>query len=129
MSDRIEFMKDRYGKFAEGDVEGATQHWADDFVWRSVASEALPGGGEHRGKGAALEALGATVASWDTFDLHPEEYLEAGDTVVVIGYNEATKDGRTSRQPFAHVWHWRGDEMADFTVFGDSLQTKELLGL
>lgn len=34
MAGHVDQMRDRYADFDRGDIEGATQNWADDFVVR-----------------------------------------------------------------------------------------------
>ena len=58
MTTRIEQLRQRYDQFSRGDIRGATQDWADDFVWQGGHSAELPMGGKHSGKGA-LGAAGS----------------------------------------------------------------------
>jgi ketosteroid isomerase-like protein len=128
MEDRIALMRNRYGLFSAGDLEGATQEWAEDIVWRGPDSERVPGGGEHRGRDQALAHLGRAVAAWDEFDLAAETFLEDGETVVVIGHTAVRKDERSARIPVVHVWRWRGEQIASLHLITDSLQTVDVLG-
>ena len=84
MAEHIDEMRKRYDAFNQGDVETATELWADDFVWQGSNSTELHGGGEHRGKQEALQVLGEAVGAWDEFSLTADEFLESGDTVVVL---------------------------------------------
>lgn len=93
MASRIDQMRQRYDEFNHGDIEGATQHWADDFVWQGSNSTDLPGGGEHSGKAQALQVLQQAVGAWDEFTLHADEFYEDGDTVVVLGHTHVSKGG------------------------------------
>ena len=65
MPGHIDQMRQRYDEFNQGDVQSATQDWADDFVWQGSNSTELPGGGEHRGKEQALQVLQQAVAPAD----------------------------------------------------------------
>ena len=33
MASKIDAAKERYQRFSQGDLEGATDAWTDDFVW------------------------------------------------------------------------------------------------
>ena len=57
MAGHVDQMRSRYEEFNRGDIEGATQDWADDFVWQGSNSTDLPGGGEHTGKDQALQVM------------------------------------------------------------------------
>ena len=97
MASRIETMQQRYEEFNQGDIESATQLWADDIVWQGANSTELPGGGEHRGKDEALQVLKQAVGAWDEFRLSADEFFEHGDTVVVLGHTQVRK-GDDSRE-------------------------------
>jgi len=129
MAGRIDLMRQRYEAFNQGDVQGATQDWADDFVWQGSNSTELPGGGEHTGKDQALNALQQAVEAWDEFKLSADEFFEDGDTVVVLGHTEVSKGGNSAKTPVVHIWRWEGDKIKRFQFLTDTLQSAKLLGL
>ena len=129
MAGHIDEMRKRYDAFNEGDVETATELWADDFVWQGSNSTDLPGGGEHRGKEEALRVLGEAVGAWDEFDLTADEFLGSGDTVVVLGHTDVKKGGDSAQVPVVHIWRWEGDEIKRLQILTDTHQTAELLGI
>jgi uncharacterized protein len=129
MTGHIEQIRQRYDQFGRGDIRGATQDWADDFVWEGGNSAELPMGGTHHGKGAALGVLARDVAIWDEFTMSPEEYFEVGDTVAVLGHRVIKKDGQSATTAFVHIWRWRGDQISQFQLVTDTLQLAQLLGL
>ncbi len=129
MTRHIEEIRQRYDQFSRGDIGGATQDWADDIVWEGGNSAELPMGGTHHGKGAALGVLARDVAVWDEFTMSPDEYFEAGDTVVVLGHSVIKKDGQSATTAFVHIWRWRGDQVSRFQLVTDTLQLAQMLGL
>ena len=129
MAGHVDQMRDRYADFDRGDIEGATQNWADDFVWQGSNSTDLPGGGEHSGKEQALQVLQRAVGAWDEFKLSPDEFLESGDTVVVLAHTEVSKDGGSAKIPVVHIWRWEGDEVKRLQILTDTLQVAQLLGV
>jgi ketosteroid isomerase-like protein len=86
MAGMSDALKERYGRFSQGDLERALDLWSDDFVWEGANAEGLPGSGRHEGKRAATEVLQQTVGAWDSFELSADEFVEQGDTVVVLGH-------------------------------------------
>ena len=128
MARRIEQMRQRYDEFSQGDVQSATQDWADDFVWQGANSTELPGGGEHRGKEEALQVLQRAVEAWDEFNLVADEFFEDGDTVVVLGHTGVKKGDNSARTPVVHVWRWEGDRVKRLQILTDTLQAAQLLG-
>ncbi len=129
MAGHIDGMRERYEEFNQGDVEGATQEWADDFVWQGPNSTELPGGGEHSGKDQALQVLQQAVGSWDEFTLHADEFFEEGDTVVVLGHTHVSKGGQSAQIPVVHIWRWQGDEIKRLQILTDTHQVAHMLGI
>jgi ketosteroid isomerase-like protein len=129
MAGHVEEMRERYEKFNQGDIEGATNQWADDFVWQGPNSTELPGGGEHTGKQEALQVLQKAVGAWDEFKLSADEFFEEGDTVVVLGHTDVKKGDKSAQVPVVHIWRWEGDQIKRFQVLTDTLQSAQLLGI
>ena len=128
MAGRADQMRQRYQEFSQGDVEGATQDWADDFVWQGSSSTDLPGGGEHSGKDQALQVMGEAVSAWDSFELSADEFFEDGDTVVVLGHTSVTKGDQSAKVPVVHIWRWDGDQVKRLQILTDTHQAAQLLG-
>ncbi|HLM25892.1 MAG TPA: nuclear transport factor 2 family protein [Thermoleophilaceae bacterium] len=129
MAGHIDELRGRYEAFNEGDIETATELWADDFVWQGSNSTELPGGGEHRGRDQALQVLQQAVGAWDEFSLTADEFLESGDTVVVLGHTDVKKGGQSAEVPVVHIWRWEGDQIKRLQILTDTHQTAQLLGV
>ena len=129
MAGKSDALRERYERFSQGDLEGALDLWSDDFVWEGSGSE-LPGSGRHEGKQAAIEVLQQAVGAWDTFELSADEFIEQGDTVVVLGHTDVAKGERSERVPVVHIWRYRGDEeICRLQILTDTLQSARLLGI
>lgn len=129
MAGHIDEMREGYEAFNQGDIERATDNWADDIVWQGSNSTDLPGGGEHRGKDEALEVLQQAVGAWDEFKLTADEFLEEGDTVVVLGHTDVKKGDNSAQTPVVHIWRFEGDEIKRFQILTDTLQAAQILGV
>jgi ketosteroid isomerase-like protein len=129
MAGHLEEMRERYDAFNQGDIEHATDNWADDFVWEGSNSTELPGGGRHTGKGEALQVLQRAVGAWDEFKLSADEFFEDGDTVVVLGHNDLKKGDNSAKLPVVHIWRFEGDQIKRFQILTDTLQSAQLLGI
>jgi ketosteroid isomerase-like protein len=70
-----------------------------------------PGSGVYRGRDQVLTGVFALLAGrlWDHFRVEPDEIIDAGDALVVLGHLRATVPGsdRPAEAPFAHVWKMR----------------------
>lgn len=129
MAGKSDALKERYERFSQGDLERALDLWSDDFVWEGANAEGLPGSGRHEGKQAAIAVLQQTVGAWDRFELSADEFVEQGDTVVVLGHTDLAKGERSTRVPVVHIWRFRGDdEVCRLQILTDTLQGARLLG-
>ncbi len=129
MAGHIDQMRQRYEQFNRGDIQGATEDWADDLVWQGSNSTELPGGGEHRGKDQALQVLQQAVGGWDEFQLSADEFFEDGDSVVVLGHTDVKKGDQSAQIPVVHIWRWEGGKIKRLQVLTDTLQVAQLLGM
>ena len=129
MAGKTDALRERYERFSAGDLKGALDFWTDDFVWDGAGSSDLPGSGRHEGKQAAIDVLQEAVGAYDKFDLSADEFIEQGDTVVVLGHADIAKGDRSARTPFVHIWRYRGDQTNRLQVLTDTLETAKLLGL
>ncbi len=128
MASKANALKERYELFSRGDLAGALDLWADDFVWDGDES-GLPGSGRHEGKQAAIEVLQQTVGAYDKFELSADEFIEQDDTVVVLGHMDVAKGDRAASLPVVHIWRYRGDGICRLQILSDTLSTARTLGL
>jgi uncharacterized protein len=105
MSENVDVLKRGYDAFNSGDQETLAGVFADDVRWEGPNDDRVPGAGTFDGKEDALGALGQAVEPFESFSSQPDEFIEQGDTVVVLGHTEAkAKSGNELKVPFAHVW-------------------------
>ncbi len=129
MADNLDVLKKGYEDFSRGDIQAATEVWADDFVWQGSNSTELPGGGEHTGKEAALEVLQRAVGAWDEFSLTPDEFIEDSETVVVLGHTDVKKGGQSAQLPVVHVWRFEGGKAKRLQILTDTFVAARMLGV
>jgi uncharacterized protein len=130
MAGKSDALKERYERFSQGDLERALDLWTDDFVWEGANAADLPGAGRHEGKQAAIQVLQQVVGAWDRFELSADEFVEQGDTVVVLGHTDVAKGERSARLPFVHIWRYRGDEEIErLQILTDTLESARVLGI
>jgi ketosteroid isomerase-like protein len=119
MSENVDVLKRGYDAFNSGDQETLAGVFADDVRWEGANDDRVPGAGTFEGRDDALAALGRAVEPFESFSSAPDEFLEEGDTVVVLGHTEArTKSGNDVKVPFVHVWR-----MQDGTIKRGQLLT------
>ncbi len=67
---------------------------------------------------------------WDAFTVHPKEFHDAGDTVVVEGRYTGTykSTGKSADAQFCHVFKIRNGKLASFQQFVDTAQMQDVMG-
>ena len=108
-------MRSAYEAFNRGDIPGALSAFDPQIEWQE------PGGGRApRGIFQGSESVGndvfATVpAHFDEFRADPDQFIDAGDHVVVVGhFRGRAKSGQQFDAPFAHVWAMRTGKAVRF---------------
>lgn len=130
MPSHTDLLKDGYERFSRGDLDGALAPWTDDFVWEGANAEDLPGSGRHEGKSAAMQVLQQAVGAWDSFELVADEFVEQGDTVVVLAHTNVAKGDKSATLPTVHIWRMRGDgEVERLQILTDTLTSARTLGI
>lgn len=68
---------------------------------------------------------------WDSFTVHPNEFHDAGDTVVVEGRYTGTfkKTGKTMDAQMCHVFKLRDGKVTSCQQFVDTAQWQAVVGL
>ena len=131
MSQNVDALRSGYEAFGRGDLPAVMELWHDDIEWEGPNHPGLPGAGTHRGKDAVQnEVLGTIPQHWDEFRLTPDEFVDGGDTVVVLGHIEAKAKatGSDVKVPVVHVWRMRDGKVARAQTLSDTAVLVEALG-
>lgn len=122
MTSNVAAVRSSYEHFARGDLDGALAMMDDEIVWHQA--QGLPHGGTYHGLAAVRRAVFGPLdeAWWEDFAAAPEEIVDAGDHVVVLGrYTaRAKRSGAPLDVPFAHVWLFRDGRAVRFHQFTDT---------
>jgi ketosteroid isomerase-like protein len=121
MTGNSESVRRLYEAFARNDAEGIRRTLDPDVEWVQCAG--FPGGGRHLGVEAVMAGVfGKFPREWESFGAVAEEYLECGDTVVVLGRYVGTH--RRTRKAvdvvFAHTVTLRGGRIVRFRQVTDT---------
>ncbi|HET9530805.1 MAG TPA: nuclear transport factor 2 family protein [Blastocatellia bacterium] len=111
-----------YDAFAKGDIPVVIGFLSPDIDW--TEAEGFPYGGTYRGPDAVLEGVFMRLGTeWEGFAAVPDEFIDGGDTVVVLGrYSGKYKaTGKSFQSDFAHVWKVREGKAVRFVQYTDTL--------
>jgi uncharacterized protein len=111
-----------YHAFAKGDIPTVLGFLSPEVEW--TEAEGFPYGGTYRGPRAVLEGVFMRLGSeWNGFAAVPDEFIDAGDTVVALGkYSGTYKATNKSFQAnFAQVWKVSEGKAVRFVQYVDTL--------
>lgn len=122
MGEHVDRLRERYDAFTRGDVSDALSLAHDDVLWQGTPVESVPGSGEHQGKEALQAMLAAIPGHWTDFRLSADQFVEQGDTVVVLGHVDAKAKatGTAVKVPFAHVLTFEAGKVRRMTSLTDT---------
>jgi ketosteroid isomerase-like protein len=115
-------IKAVYEAFATGNIPAVLGTLSADIAW--TEAEGFPYGGTYHGPRSVLEGVFMRLGSeWVGFAAVPDEFIDGGDTVVVLGkYSGKYKaTGKSFQANFAHVWKMQDGKAAQFTQYVDTL--------
>ena len=121
----VDTAKAAYDAFGKGDMETLKAMFADDATW--LSSDELPAGGLTEGPDAIIAGFGEIPNYWTSFSVVPEEFIDAGDWVIVRGRQTAGNDKGSFEAPFAHLMKFRDGKLASGEFYGDSAKAARLL--
>ena len=102
---------------------------AADVEWVEGDIEGLPYRGVHRGPEAVGRDVFAQIpGAYASFELVPQEWVDGGDTIVMLGRVTVRLEGRKSSQSVAQVWKFQDGKITRFESFQDTLATARVLG-
>ena len=102
----VDTARAAYDAFGRGDLAALGEWLAEDSVW--VTSDELPLGGRVEGRDTILANFAQIPSFWSSFSVEPEEFIDAGDYVVVRGTQRAGTDKGSFEAPFVHVIKYEG---------------------
>jgi ketosteroid isomerase-like protein len=127
--DNVDALRRGYEMFNDGNPEWFLSKLDSEFVYR--ARDELPGGGEFEGRGTFEDRIAALRDVFAEVHFEPEEFVEAGDLVVVA--LRQTARGRTSgaalEQSITHVWRIEEGTARELRVFSDHAEALAAVGL
>ena len=125
----VAIVRRSYAAFARDDMDGVVGDMHPDIVWHQA--QGLPHGGVYHG----LEEVRRNVFDpldrdwWSEFTAEPDEFLDAGDEIMVLGrYRGVAKEtGKKLDVPFVHVWTLQDGKAVRFRQFLDTAGWVEAL--
>jgi ketosteroid isomerase-like protein len=128
----VQLVRDVYDAFGRGDVAAVLGAMGASVQWREAEGNPYePTGSAWIGPDAVMQNLFIKLATeWDAFTVHPKDFHDAGDTVVVEGRYTGTykATGKSLDAQVCHIFKIRNGKLASFQQFADTAQLQDAMG-
>ncbi|NEO29168.1 MAG: nuclear transport factor 2 family protein [Symploca sp. SIO3C6] len=124
----IEIVKGIYEAFEQGDLEKVLNVLDPNVEW--IESEGIPYGGTFIGTEAVIKGVFEKIGSeWDNFQAHVDEYLEAGNTIITLGYDSGTykATGKSMQAETASFWTFNNGKIVKFVQYINTIKVSAAL--
>jgi ketosteroid isomerase-like protein len=114
MGKNTDALKAGWDAFSRGDVDALKDGWAEDIEWENPEFEKSLCPGVTRGKDAIVQMFGEVLGEFEDVEMAPDEYVEQGDTVVVLAHfkGKAKATGKAVELPYVYVWRMKDGKAA-----------------
>jgi uncharacterized protein len=126
MGANADAVKERWGDFANGDIDGAVSTTDENAEIRMP--ETLPWGGTYKGPEGFKEMIQKFLSNFESVDPKPTSFLEADDGETVIVTVEGvgkTKTGKELRGRSVWLYKVQDGKLTDAEFFGDTAQARD----
>jgi uncharacterized protein len=125
----LEIVQSAYQAFGEGDIKTVLAVLDPQVEWIEDDVPGLPYAGTNRGAQAVAERVFAQMPdTYESFELVPEDWIDGGDTIVMLGRVTIAKEGREETMRVAQVWTLRNGKAVRFESFQDTHASARVLG-
>jgi uncharacterized protein len=126
--ENVELVHTILGGWARGDFRAGTDLLAADFEWKQRPDAVEPGSRRGASIGTGLRQL---FEVWENYRIEAEEYIDAGDRIVVVGRARGTARGSGMEldQSVCFVWTARNGKLASLESVRDRAGALEAVGL
>jgi ketosteroid isomerase-like protein len=116
----VEIVRGLYEAYNKQDLETAMATMADDIEWIEPEGFVFEGT-QHGSKEVKKNVFEPSQQEFESFVVEPEQFIDGGDTVVVLGrFHATTKEGERIESPFAHVNELDHSKIVRFTNYTDT---------
>lgn len=129
--ENVAVVKGIYHAFATGDVPAVVAAMSPDIEWNEAENFHYADGNPYRGPDAILGGVFARIgADWEGFSVEPEQFLDAGDTVIMTGRYTGSHNatGQAMNPQVAHFWTLADGKVVRFQQLVDTLAVARAMG-
>ena len=125
----ISALRDAYTAFNRGDMDAAVQLLSSDVDWSEPKE--FPGGGTYHGRNAAKQYLTQSRAAWGEVNSEPEQFIPAGNRIVVFVHARVRARGSEEWQDvrLADVYTFHNGQAVSMRAFANRNEALSWVGL
>lgn len=129
----VQLLRDLYDALGRGDMPVVLGAMDPGIEWREAEGNPYePTGEAWQGADAIVQKLFIRLATeWDGFTVHPGEFYDAGDAVVVEGRYTGTfkETGKALDAQVCHIWKVKDGKVTSFQQYVDTAQLQDVEGV
>ena len=128
--ENLEVVRRAFEAFAAQGPQAMVDYWDPEIeLW--LPSGLIQSGGTYRGHAAVLDWMKEWAEAWDEIDYTPEEFTEAGDSVLVrVLYEGRGKGGGVRVEGrFWYLLKLRNGMLLSWRLYPDKAEALEAAGL
>ncbi|HWG09136.1 MAG TPA: nuclear transport factor 2 family protein [Solirubrobacteraceae bacterium] len=128
--ENVEIVKDFTRLFEQGDRDEWREFFAPNVVWDTSAS-GMPAAGIFHGHEGIVRFFRDWLGTWRDYAIAAREYLDAGDSVVVVFRQRGTGRGSGVEidRDFFGVYDLSGHKVVRFRLFESRVEALKAVGL
>jgi ketosteroid isomerase-like protein len=117
----VQTVRSAYDAFNRQDIPAVLATYDEAIEWTERGGGRAPAGTFRGPQAVANEVFALVPANFDEFRAIPEQFIDAGEHVVVIGrFRGKAKSGATLDAPFVHVQRIRNGKITQFENYVDA---------
>lgn len=124
----LDLARRAFEAFADRDVVALLALSTDDIEFLPVTANITTGGVPYRGHEGLRRYFDDIARVWAELRVFPDELLDLGDTVVVLGRVHGRGGGMIIDRPTGWVWRIRDGRIAAGRVYGSHAEALEAAG-
>lgn len=125
-SEDVERLRAAYDAFKRQDIPTVMTAFDEEIEW--TLPDNLPFGGTYHGHEGVGEFFGQLPQHFKELSVDPEEFIDAGDAIVVPIHLTGAGAGGSLDSKSLHLWRMRAGKAVSFREYPDTARVLQTLG-
>jgi ketosteroid isomerase-like protein len=124
-SDDVERLQGAYEAFNNQDIPTVMAAFDEQIEW--VSPDSVPFGGAYHGHEGVGQFFGQLPQHFQELHVDPEEFIDAGDVIVVPVHLHGSGAGGRLDSKSLHLWRMRDGKAVSFREYDDTARVLEAI--